>query len=236
MSRLAAVAGLTGALVAVLASPAAAKDRCFGERATITDEIVAIGTPGDDVIVARKAVAVEGRGGDDLVCVHRSVLLAIIETGAGDDRVKAGRGEATIATGKGNDFVRGGRGGDVVSDGSGADVYRGGGGRDAIGYGGAPGPVQANLTTGGGFAAGEFDRFRGFEDVTGSRWDDFLVGSDQANSLAGGLGDDVVVGDDGGDLLVGGPGQDSAHGGRGHDGCYTEQRDNCEGRIRFPPG
>jgi Ca2+-binding RTX toxin-like protein len=56
-----------------------------------------------------------------------------------------------------------------------------------------------------------------FEQVVGSRHDDYLVGNDHANLLDGGAGNDLLRGMKGNDVLIGGDGNDELRGGKGDD-------------------
>lgn len=61
------------------------------------------------------------------------------------------------------------------------------------------------------------DDLSGIENVTGSRYDDALHGTDGDNMLMGGKGDDTLYGHEGDDLLQGGAGADMHFGGAGND-------------------
>lgn len=74
--------------------------------------------------------------------------------------------------------------------------------------------IEANgvITLGanaGNLAAG--DKLTSIENVTGSGFNDVLIGDDEANRLAGGDGDDYLIGGD--DILDGGAGADTLDGG-----------------------
>lgn len=121
-----AVAGMTAALLAVAAMPAAAQTvLCNGLEPTIT------GTPGDDRIEGTSnrdvIVALEGRdiifgrGGNDIIC-----------GGPGGDVIKGGTGNDTMIGGGGNDRLIGGIGKDTIEGGNGKDRIFAGGGGDVI--------------------------------------------------------------------------------------------------------
>lgn len=127
----------------------------------------------------------------------------------------------TAFGGSGNDVMTGdelgnalfGGGGDDRLDGAaGNDLLDGGAGSDTAAYASAPSPVRVNLnlTTVQDTLGGGFDTLIGVENVTGSAFDDLLVGNAGNNTLTGGagadvfdggLGDDVIDGGDGGDLV-----------------------------------
>jgi Ca2+-binding RTX toxin-like protein len=128
----------------------------------------------------------------------------------GDDRLEGGGG---------NDRLIGGEGDDDLIGGAGADRVDGGNGVDSVLYsqfhGGSPSGVTVNLATGvgsGGDAQG--DTYFGIENVTGSGYDDYIVGNAGNNVLSGGGGDDTLIGGAGEDTLIAGP---PRHGWGGHD-------------------
>jgi len=65
-------------------------------------------------------------------------------------------------------------------------------------------------------AAGN-DSFANFEGVTGSEFNDYLVGNSKVNDLHGTDGDDILYGEGGNDNLFGGGGDDIVYGGDGDD-------------------
>jgi Ca2+-binding RTX toxin-like protein len=197
-------------LVVSSADAGAARPRCDGFAATIVGGPRADrlrGTAGPDVIV--------GRGGND-----------VIRGLDGLDRI-CGNG--------GNDVLRGGDAGDRLDGGAGSDRIDGGLLFDDVLFGGAPGPVKVNLTTGRASGYGR-DRLVGIEDVYGSRHDDVIRGGDSfievlwgdagndvvkggpaASIVHGNEGEDQLFGGAGGDLLLGGPGDDTMDGGADSD-------------------
>ena len=79
----------------------------------------------------------------------------------------------------------------------GEDVIDGGAGRDALDFSASVAGVQVDLSTGTLVDGEGFeDQFSSIEIVTGSTFDDTLLG---------GSGDDTFIGGDGSDVLVGGP-------------------------------
>ncbi len=118
----------------------------------------------------------------------------------------------------GNDFMAGGAGNDYMEGGTGADTMLGGSGSDTISYVHSAAGVSINLknnTASGGEAEG--DEFSSIENVAGSAKQDYLTGSNVANTLEGGGGDDYLWGEGGNDRLFGGEGKDYLVGGTGAD-------------------
>ncbi|MRR31719.1 calcium-binding protein, partial [bacterium] len=61
------------------------------------------------------------------------------------------------------------------------------------------------------------DKLSGFENITGTPFNDILIGDDNANVINGGDGDDILSGGGGNDTLNGGNGMDKLTGGAGDD-------------------
>ena len=111
----------------------------------------------------------------------------------------------------GANILNGGKGDDTLVGGAGADTLIGGDGNDTADYATSAAGVQVNLATGlghGGDAEG--DKLSGIENITGSAFNDTLIGDAGANILHAGAGDDVLVGSGGGDTMDGGTGNDTA--------------------------
>ncbi len=120
-------------------------------------------------------------------------------------------GDDTLSGGAGNDQIFGEDGNDVVQGGAGADAMDGGDGIDTLDYSGSNSGVTVNLESGTGIrgdATG--DTFTRFENVTGSSFDDILIGDAADNALVGTGGDDILRGLAGADDLGGGAGSDTA--------------------------
>jgi Ca2+-binding RTX toxin-like protein len=85
----------------------------------------------------------------------------------------------------GADHLAGGGGDDLLDGGSGADVLEGENGVDTAYYGSAPSAVSVSLESGKGYlgdSAGDTLSF--IENLTGSAYDDSLVGDSNAFSMA----------------------------------------------------
>ena len=145
--------------------------------------------------------------------------------GDGNDWLEGGRGKDELNGGDDNDFLwgqdgddelNGGNNDDYLDGGIGADTLDGGDGRDIASYYGSDAGVHVSLQPfvliGGGNTGGdaEGDTLVNIEDLAGSRYDDELIGNDQANLLWGMEGNDVLTGGDGGDEIDGGEGIDTA--------------------------
>jgi serralysin len=111
------------------------------------------------------------------------------------------------------------------------DVLEGDGGANVL-VGGANGPggdtatyanalagvvVSLSTTTAQNTVGAGTDKLSGFENLTGSGFDDKLTGSSGANILDGGAGNDRLNGGKGNDRICGGQGSDRLTGGGGED-------------------
>ena len=146
----------------------------------------------------------------------------------GIENLKGSAGDDQLTGDGGANVLDGGDGFDLLIGGGGLDVLRGGGGFDMADYGGAAGAVVVKLHI--GLAAndgdGASDQLIGVEDVTGSDFNDVIIGSAEGNYLYGGSGSDVLIGLEGDDLLEGGNGApNQLQGGLGDDRYYVEAND-----------
>ncbi|MBP6014988.1 MAG: hypothetical protein KBA31_22390, partial [Alphaproteobacteria bacterium] len=166
------------------------------------------GGPGDDVYDGGKGNdRIAGNGGNDSLW-----------GGDGNDKITGGDGNDTLYGGEGNDDIDGGSGNDFIEGGDGNDKLTGGTGTDTLSYGASNAGVTVNLATNavsGGHAKG--DTITGFENVTGSAFDDTITGDGNANVLLGGAGNDTIDGAAGNDTIEGGGGADKLTGGTGVD-------------------
>ena len=155
--------------------------------------------------------ATGGAGNDTLTGVENV-------TGSGYDDTLTGDANANVLTGgSGNDMVSGGAGNDTLDGGTGDDLLDGGVGTDTATYSGASAAVSVDLSVGKATGGAGNDTLTGVENVTGSSYNDTLVGDANANVLSGGAGNDVLSGGAGNDTLDGGTGDDTLDGGAGTD-------------------
>jgi Ca2+-binding RTX toxin-like protein len=111
----------------------------------------------------------------------------------------------------------------------GNNLIDGGAGNDTVSYETATPPPTSSATTGAGVVVNlatttvqntggsGYDTLLGIENVTGSKFDDQLIGTNDANVLNGLAGADTLSGGAGNDLLDGGAGDDFLDGGSGTD-------------------
>lgn len=170
------------------------------------------GTPFSDFLVGTDhADTIRGRGGDDFLSGR-----------GGDDKLFGGAGNDTLRGGRGDDELDGGSN---RSDGDTAD------------YRTSPARVSADLsleTAKDGF--GGHDTLHRIENITGSPFDDLLVGDNGDNVLRGGAGDDVFSSSA---LPEGTGGEDRFIGGRGSDTAIVANQgvaDLQAGTIHYPSG
>jgi Ca2+-binding RTX toxin-like protein len=136
----------------------------------------------------------------------------------GMDRLFGQAGDDWLSGLGSEDDLFGNDGDDALDGGAGADKLDGGSGRDTATYGASDQGVTVRLWAGdgrGGHAEG--DRLTRVEDLSGSLFDDTLVGDDAGNHLSGGAGADALWGNSGDDTLEGGPGADILNGQAGQD-------------------
>jgi uncharacterized repeat protein (TIGR01451 family) len=187
-----AVAGGTASVQASVAGstvdPQAGDDTAARTTALTGPDCTVVGTPQGDTL--------EGTVDDDVICA------------LGGDDVVAGE--------DGDDALLGGPGDDRLSGDGGRDSIDGGDGVDTASWESAGRGVRVDLSTGVATRQGT-DRLQRVENLTGSRFDDLLVGSGGPNVLVGGMGTDVLYGGDGDDTLSGGRQDDYLSGGDGTD-------------------
>jgi hypothetical protein len=132
-------------------------------------------------------------------------LFTRVQMGDGDDDVIVGLDDGA------RERLGGGGGSDILKGGGGGDELFGGPGFDTASYETAPAGVTASLaepSINTGDAAG--DSYASIENLTGSGFDDTLIGINVANTLTGGAGNDTLIGGGGPDMIAGGAGSDIA--------------------------
>ncbi|HEX5393417.1 MAG TPA: hypothetical protein VFW68_09055 [Rhodocyclaceae bacterium] len=159
-----------------------------------------------------------------------SASLANPSQNTGDAAGDTYSGIANLTGSDGNDILVGDAGNNRLDGLAGNDILEGGGGADAL-YGGAGTNTAtyehaaftrlnadgskvgitaslADATQNTGEAAG--DNYNNIQNLTGSAYNDTLIGDGNANTLTGGAGNDTLIGGAGADVLDGGDGTDTA--------------------------
>jgi Ca2+-binding RTX toxin-like protein len=238
--------------------------RCHGRKAGIvgTDgNDVIRGTPERDVIWGGNGDdVIFGSLGNDLLCggsgsdqIHGGRGNDEVDGGAGDqDQVNGNLGDDKILGGPGaRDEVAGDLGIDIVNGGPGnEDLVHGDYGYDRMSGGAGSGDIASFATArAGGKGSGVWaslrthrargdghDKLFGFESLEGSAFRDTLIGSPQANTIDGGLGDDHLVGGGGRDTIDGGQGTDGCEGAKGRTtSCGKEPPPKASAYVQLNP-
>ncbi|HYC97928.1 calcium-binding protein, partial [Brevundimonas sp.] len=166
----------------------------------------------------------DGEGGSDTF----SGIENLIGSALGDSLT--GDANANLLTGNaGADQLAGADGNDTLRGGAGADVLTGGAGIDTADYSAAAAGMRAQLNTNASSNDGDggTDTFSGIENLTGSAFNDVLIGDGGANTLRGGTGADTLLGLAGADVLWGGSGAlNTLQGGLGDDRYVLEAADS----------
>ena len=116
-------------------------------------------------------------------------------------------------------YLYGFGGNDTLQGHGGDDMIFGSGGIDTVSYEDASGGVNVYLQhTGRDVGSGEGrDTLTEIENITGSAFDDRLIGDANNNTFQGGDGDDIIKGKGGNDTFIGGGGDDRMRGEDGQD-------------------
>jgi Ca2+-binding RTX toxin-like protein len=188
------------------------QDTLFGEAGN--DRL--IGGGGDDILIGGlNDDYLNGQTGNDHLSGGDGDDALYGE--AGNDFLSGGAGHDLLGGGDGNDTLKGGTGNDRLSGDLGADTLDGGDGFDFADYSSDAAVIirLADSKLNAGAAAG--DVLVNIEGVTGSNFNDDIIGDDRANVLHGGGGDDRLDGGAGDDVLDGGSGNNTLIGGAGND-------------------
>jgi parallel beta-helix repeat protein len=177
------------------------------------------GGAGADVLI--------GFAGDDIYFVDQAGDVVVEVAGGGYDRVYSSAANFTMGahveelhiTSAGSANATGNAQDNLIFAGAGNNALNGGAGIDTLSYANATAGVTVNLSTSAAQVTGGSgtDSIRGFENLTGSAFDDLLTGSSADNILLGGAGNDSLSGGGGNDILDGGAGTDQLAGGSGAD-------------------
>ena len=117
-----------------------------------------------------------------------------------------------------DDVITGDASENTLEGDDGADTLAGGDGIDTLSYANSDGRVVVDLLNGNALLNhAEGDVISGFENLTGSRLPDYLLGSSEGNVLNGGGGVDRLEARGGDDTLIGGTQNDNLKGGDGAD-------------------
>jgi Ca2+-binding RTX toxin-like protein len=155
--------------------------------------------------------------GDTLISIEKLAGSAHADLLDGDDRdnaIAGWDGNDRLLGGGGVDYLWGGDDNDTLVGGRDGDYLNGGHGNDTASYEDSAVGVSVSLVTEHGFGGtAEGDTLTDIENLTGSGYNDLLVGDEGINSLAGGSGNDTLKGGGGYDHLIGGDGNDTLQGG-----------------------
>jgi serralysin len=165
------------------------------------------GTTGNDVIMGfAGADAIDGGAGVDTASYATSSAGVTISLAAGT----ASGGDATGDTLASIENLTGSGFNDTLEGNAGNNVLSGGAGVDTVSYQNSTAAVTVNLaaTSAQNTIGAGTDTLSGFENLTGSAYNDTLTGSSAANVINGLGGNDVIKGGGGADTLNGGAGLD----------------------------
>ena len=180
----------------------------FDGANTVTYEHASAGFLGAGVEVSLEDGTGSGdeADGDTYIDIQNVIGSAYNDTLTGNSAVNdldGGRGNDFLYGLAGDDTLRGKDGDDTLDGGPGADALKGGDGEDTVTYGDSLSGIAVSLADGVGTkgdAAG--DTFEKIEDVSGSNWDDTIVGDGHDNVLFAGGGADTLTGGKGADVFM----------------------------------
>jgi Ca2+-binding RTX toxin-like protein len=184
----------------------------------IAGDVLARFSPTNNLIVGGDDVIFGGVGSDSLFgeIAYTDSLTGI---SGGNDTLYGAAGNDYLSGQTGNDTLDGGKGNDRLIGGTGNDVLIGGAGFDTADYADAKSAVTVSLvlTTAQNTGGAGSDTLSQMEALSGSAFNDLLIGDAGDNSLWGMGGADKLNGGDGKDMLDGGDGNDAINGAAGDD-------------------
>jgi Ca2+-binding RTX toxin-like protein len=169
------------------------------------------GGAGTDTVVFITDLSAKGVTVNLSLTTPQNTIGAGIDTLLNIENVTGTLYDDTLTGTSGNNVLLGGGGNDTLSGGGGNDTLDGGAGSDTATYDSAAQWVAVNLalTTAQNTHGAGTDTLLNIENVTGSAYNDTLLGNTGANTLFGGAGNDLLAGGLGNDTLTGGAGQDT---------------------------
>lgn len=125
-----------------------------------------------------------------------------IISGSGGDTLRGNAQNNILSAGGGNDTVYGDLGDDVLDGGIGTDTL------SYLGHSSGV-AVDLSIATSQNTIGAGYDTISGFENLTGTAYDDILKGNSSANEIKGGNGNDIIYAGSGLDKLYGESGNDT---------------------------
>ena len=177
---------------------------------------VIVGTGGNNILAGLAgADTLDGGAGTDTASYAASSSGVTVSLAAGTSSGGDAQGDTLISienlTGSGlNDTLEGNGANNVLNGGAGTDTV-------SYEHAGAAVAVSLAITAAQNTGGAGTDTLSGFENLTGSAFNDTLTGSTAANILMGLAGNDTLNGGAGADTLIGGAGNDTLVGGSGAD-------------------
>jgi Ca2+-binding RTX toxin-like protein len=169
-------------------------DATFSVNASLTTGVVT-GGAGNDTLVSIETIG--GSLYNDTL--EGSAVNNYLYGSDGNDSIIGLDGNDLLSGDNGNDTILGGQGLDSLSGGLGDDVLDGGADQDRIDYLSATSAVNVSLLTGLSSGGGGNDTLISIEHISGSNYNDTLIGD---------AGINIINGFGGSDTITGGAGQD----------------------------
>jgi Ca2+-binding RTX toxin-like protein len=150
-----------------------------------------------------------GLGNDTVTYGHATAGVSVSLSIVGVAQVTGGAGIDTLLN---FENLIGSNFNDTLSGNSGNNLLNGGSGIDTVSYGNASAAVTISLSISGPQATGGagIDTLLGFENITGSNFNDRLSGDAGNNTILAAAGNDTLIGTFGNDVLDGEAGADTA--------------------------